>query len=58
MPNSYFSYYAFYVHTGGVVSCTYAYDTQAVRPALFLKSSILVDKGTGAKSDPYHLKMQ
>ena len=58
MPNSYFSYYAFYVHTGGVVSCTYAYDTQAVRPALFLKSSILLDTGTGAKSDPYHLKMQ
>ncbi len=30
----------------------------AVRPALFLKSNIQVDKGTGAKSDPYQLKMQ
>ena len=29
-----------------------------VRPALFLKSNILVDKGTGAKSDPFVLKIQ
>ena len=29
-----------------------------MRPVLFLKSNILVDKGTGAKSDPYTLKMQ
>ena len=34
------------------------YRTIGVRPALFLKSNILVDKGTGAKSDPYRLKMQ
>ena len=31
---------------------------QMVRPALFLKSNILVDRGTGAKSDPYILKIQ
>ena len=36
----------------------YALITTAVRPALFLKSNIQVDKGTGAKSDPYQLKMQ
>ena len=30
----------------------------AVRPALFLKSNIQVDKGTGEKSNPYTLKMQ
>ena len=46
------------VDSGGNVSQTSAYDTIAVRPALFLKSNILVDKGTGAKSDPYTLKMQ
>ncbi len=32
--------------------------TRAVRPALFLKSNIQVDKGTGEKSNPYTLKMQ
>ncbi len=30
----------------------------AVRPALFLKSNILVDKGTGERSNPYTLKIQ
>ena len=34
-----------------------AYAARAVRPVLFLKSNIQVDKGTGAKSDPYRLKM-
>ena len=48
----------FLVNDGGLVLCNYAYDTNAVRPALFLKSNIQVDKGTGAKSDPYQLKMQ
>ena len=44
----------------GVGGANYDYaagDAFAVRPALFLKSNILVDKGTGAKSDPYRLKM-
>ena len=35
-----------------------AHTAFAVRPALFLKSNIQVDKGTGAKSDPYQLKIQ
>ena len=48
----------FGVSTGGFVYGTYAGSTFAVRPALFLKSNIQVDKGTGAKSDPYQLKMQ
>ena len=48
----------FGVSTGGFVYGTYAGSTFAVRPALFLKSNIQVDKGTGAKSDPYTLKMQ
>lgn len=40
------------------VSSYNASGPMVVRPALFLKSNILVDKGTGAKSDPYTLKMQ
>ena len=48
----------FIVDRGGYVRYNYAYYTYAVRPALFLKSNIQVDKGTGAKSDPYQLKMQ
>ena len=48
----------FYVDGEGYVNDSYAYLTVAVRPALFLKSNIQVDKGTGAKSDPYQLKMQ
>ena len=50
--------YVFYVVGGGSVYRINALNTYAVRPALFLKSNIQVDKGTGAKSDPYTLKMQ
>ena len=35
-----------------------AYGAFVVRPALFLKSNILVDKGTGERSNPYTLKIQ
>ncbi len=48
----------FYVLGDGLVDRYDANDTNAVRPALFLKSNIQVDKGTGAKSNPYRLKMQ
>ena len=48
----------FNVLRGGFVDDYHASITIAVRPALFLKSNIQVDKGTGAKSDPYQLKMQ
>ena len=53
-----------YVAASGVLlvdSIVYGTPTSfanAVRPALFLKSDIQVDKGTGAKSDPYQLKIQ
>ncbi len=50
--------YVFYVHANSLVDCYGAVSTDAVRPALFLKSNIQVDKGTGAKSNPYTLKMQ
>ena len=45
------------VRTGGLVNSYDVNFTFAVRPALFLKSNIQVDKGTGAKSDPYQLKI-
>ena len=57
-PHSAFAYYVFFVSDGGSVNDYYANDTNAVRPALFLKSNIQVDKGTGAKNNPYTLKMQ
>ena len=48
----------FVVYNGVRVNDYRADWTSAVRPVLFLKSNIQVDKGTGAKSDPYQLKMQ
>ena len=57
-PDSASASFVFIVDTDGYVIDLHAYLTSAVRPALFLKSNIQVDKGTGAKSDPYTLKMQ
>ena len=57
-PDSANALRVFYVYDGGYVDYYNAVGTGAVRPALFLKSNIQVDKGTGAKSDPYQLKMQ
>ena len=48
----------FIVNESGIVYYIYASSANVVRPALFLKSNILVDKGTGVKNDPYTLKMQ
>ena len=57
-PDSAGAYLVFIVNGDGSVYYVNADFTNAVRPALFLKSNIQVDKGTGAKSDPYQLKMQ
>ena len=57
-PASAFADRVFRVNSDGYVYYSGANLTRAVRPALFLKSNIQVDKGTGAKSDPYTLKMQ
>ena len=57
-PDSARAFVVFSVRGGGVVFVYSAYLTRAVRPALFLKSNIQVDKGTGEKSNPYTLKMQ
>ena len=56
-PRSDYAYYVFRVYSYGSVDNSNAYDSRAVRPVLFLKSNIQVDKGTGAKSNPYTLKM-
>ena len=57
-PSSDYVYREFQVTCDLFVSPAYAGDGGAVWPTLFLKSNIQVDKGTGAKSDPYRLKMQ
>ena len=57
-PYSAYANLVFDVRGDGHVRSNGAYGTYAVRPVLFLKSNIQVDKGTGAKSDPYTLKMQ
>ncbi len=56
-PISAYACAVFTVYGDGYVRYGDARDTSAVRPVLFLKSNIQVDKGTGAKSDPYHLKI-
>ena len=58
-PRSNFADYMFFGwYSGGSVSVSLAYPTDTVlRPALFLKSSILVDKGIGTSTDPYQLKI-
>ena len=58
MPYSVLADHAFIVVMDGNVTRNIANGIHAVRPALFLKSNILVDKGTGEKSNPYTLKMQ
>ena len=57
-PGLAFAYRVFRVNSDGFVDDNGARNTYVVRPVLFLKSNIQVDKGTGAKSDPYTLKMQ
>ncbi len=57
-PRSAYAYFVFYVRRDGYVCSDFAYNTYAVRPVLFLKSSILLDKGTGESSNPYTLKIQ
>ena len=47
----------FLVSRGGDATNGYANYHRTVRPALFLKSSILVDKGAGTSTDPYQLKI-
>ena len=57
-PSSAGALLVFFVYGDGRVFLNTADHTLAVRPALFLKSSILLDKGTGESSNPYTLKIQ
>ena len=57
-PRSAYDSTVFIVYGGGLFTDRYVGYAYAVRPVLFLKSNIQVDKGTGAKSTPYQLKMQ
>ena len=54
-PNSANAFYVFLVNSVGGVGYSGAYNTDAVCPALFLKSDIKVKSGTGESSDPYQL---
>ena len=56
-PYSAYAGMVFDVRTGYITYDRSASSTNAVRPALFLKSSIIVDKGTGTLNDPYQLKI-
>ena len=57
VPISNFADTGFTVFMGGYVDRLNYHGACAVRPALFLKSSIFVDKGTGTSNDPYQLKI-
>ena len=46
----------FSVLSGGLVSYSSANDAFGVRPALFLKSDVVINDGTGTSSDPFVLK--
>ena len=47
----------FTVYSFGSVRPDYALSYVSVRPTLFLKSNIFVDKGAGTSTDPYQLKI-
>ena len=48
--------FVFVVYSGGLVGNNASYNTRGVRPALFLKSDVLITSGTGTSTDPYTLK--
>ena len=56
-PNSSSSSNAFYLHRSGQVGTFNAYNGNAVRPVLYLDSSVYVMDGNGSVSDPYIIGM-
>ena len=44
------------VGSNGIVTSDYAYNNYGVRPALFLKSDVLMYGGTGTQSNPYKIE--
>ena len=55
-PDSTYAHFVFGVGGFGHISSGVSI-ANAVRPVLFLKSNIQVDKGTGSENDPYQLKI-
>ena len=55
-PDSDHAYNAFFVHSGGSVYGGYAGNSSGVRPALFLKSDVIILSGTGTSDNPYILE--
>ena len=55
-PSSSNSGYAFYVSSAGRVYGNSVDGTRAVRPVLYLESSVGIDDGSGTSGDPYILK--
>ena len=54
-PYSRGSYYVFSVFSPGGVTYGFAFNTDAVRPVLYLSSNVMITGGTGTSSDPYTL---
>ena len=54
-PYSGSAYGVFFVFSGGIVYNGTAFSTFGVRPALFLKSDVVVIGGTGDEKDPYKI---
>ena len=51
-----FAYNAFFVHSGGSVYGGYAGNSSSVRPALFLKSDVIILSGDGTNDNPFVLE--
>ncbi len=47
--------FVFFVHSSGIINFDYAYDTNAVRPVVYLLSSVKIVSGDGSSSNPYVL---
>ena len=50
------AYSVFFVYSGGTVLSNFASYAFGVRPALFLKSDVVIAEGTGTESDPFILE--
>ena len=57
-PNSTSSTFVHYVHNGGYANYSYnPTDARGVRPAMNLKSNVIITGGSGIKSDPFVLSL-
>ena len=56
-PDSGHSTNVFNVYPFGLVSNDYTYYAFGVRPAVYLKSNVLIENGDGSSSNPYILKL-